>query len=160
MRTGEREGVVCLTVSRSVISQNYLAGVREDEHREREREWYMKHDFSALQERGSAALSSTPPVGTSQARAAAAGAAWVLDVSADPPSSGQLGARGGPDAGGPSEVGGSGRRMLSRANSRVLQWVMRDEGNALASEDLMETLDVEDMNRDGGKVWRITSMPT
>ncbi len=47
--------------------------------------------------------------------------------------------------------------MLSRANSQVLQWVMRDEGNALASEDLLETVDVEDMNRDVGKVWRIVS---
>jgi hypothetical protein len=105
-----------------------------------------------LQERGLGAVSSTPFAERSQAIPSTAGAAWVLDVSADPTSSGPPGPRGGPEVAGPSDAGGEGRRLLSRANSRVLQWVLRDEGSALASEDLLETLDVEDLNRGGDKV--------
>eukprot|EP00884_Botryococcus_braunii_P019779 jgi/Botrbrau1/6485/Bobra.0034s0058.1 len=36
------------------------------------------------------------------------------------------------------------RRRLSRENSRVMQWIMRDEGRTLTSEDLLDTLDVDE----------------
>jgi hypothetical protein len=108
---------------------------------------------STLQERGTGAVASTPAE-TNQAISGTAGAAWVLDVPADPTSTEPPGPRGAPEVKGTSDAGGEGRRLLSRANSRVLQWVLRDEGSALASEDLLETLDVEDLNPDIGKVRR------
>lgn len=41
----------------------------------------------------------------------------------------------------------AGPRRLSRQNSRVLQWVMREQGATLDSQDLFETLDLDELGR-------------
>jgi hypothetical protein len=63
------------------------------------------------------------------------------------PTEGSVPANSGPEGPNGTGVGKPPGRRLSRKSSRVLQWIMRDDGRALDTQDLWETLDVDNLDK-------------